>query len=177
MFVCQNLYSQSNTNAAINVGGGTNITFSDFTLDWNIGESAIVDTYAGVNTFSSQAGTNFFYVTCGVLQPFDKSRLFNFGNIANTVWTADEVHLFPVPTKDILTIDFKSYATGKITVSLFDNTSLLLKKKILTNLNAANKQVWDLSMYKTGIYFFHILLQSLDEKTILKSGVFQVIKL
>ena len=178
MFICQSVYSQPNTNAAINAGGGSGKYHPDFTLDWNIGETTVNGTYTAVNTSSSLTLGNYFYFTCGVLQPFDNSRLFYYGTVSNTpTWTLDEVHLFPVPTKDLVTIDFKTYNTGKITVTLLDNTSLVLKKKSFANLNTTNKQVWDLSMYKTGIYFIHILLQSMDEKAIIKSGVFQVIKL
>jgi hypothetical protein len=48
---------------------------------------------------------------------------------------------------------------------------------MVTSWNTINKLVWDVSMYKTGIYFFKILLQSMDELTTIKSGAFQVIKL
>lgn len=178
MCICHTAYSQTNTNATVNAGGGTGALHPDFTVDWNIGESTVTDSYAGVNTFSNITLTNYLYVTCGVLQPFDYSRLFTNGSVANTTnWTADDVGLFPVPTKDKLTIDFKSYTAGKITVFLLDNTGLILKKKTVTNLSAAYKQNWDLSMYKTGIYFFQILLQGMDDLTIIKSGAFQIIKL
>ncbi len=178
MIICQAVYSQRNTNAAVNAGGGSVTLYFDFTVDWNIGESTIIDTYAGVNTFSNPSLTSFLYITSGVLQPFDNSRFFNYGNISNTSrWTVDEVNLFPVPTNNFTTLSFKSYPAGKISVMLYDKTGIFLQKKIIPNGSFNNKQIWDLSMYKTGSYFFHILLQPLDETTIIKSGVFQVIKL
>ena len=178
MIICQTGNSQSNTNATVNTGGGSGKLFSDFTLDWNIGESTVIDTYAGVNTFSNLPLTSFLYITSGVLQPFGNSRLFNNINASNTAaWTNDEVILFPVPTKDFATLYFKSYPAGKISVMLYDKSGTFLQKKIIPNGSASNKQVWDLSVYKTGLYFFHILLQSMDEATLIKSGILQVIKL
>ncbi len=178
MIICHTAFSQSNTNAAVNTGGGSSKLFPDFTIDWNIGECTVIDTYAGVNLSSNPALTSFLYFTGGVLQPFDNTRLFNYSNIFNTpVWAVDDVNLFPVPTKDLTTLYFKSYPAGKISVMLYDKSGTFLQKKIIPNGSINNKQVWDLSIYKTGLYFFHILLQSIDETIILKSGVFQVIKL
>lgn len=178
MIICQTAFSQTITNAAVNTGGGSSKLFPDFTVDWNIGECTVIDTYAGVNISSNPSITGFFYFTGGVLQPFDNSRFFNYSNPSGTaIWAADEVNLFPVPTKDLTTLYFKSYPAGKISVMLYDKSGTFLQKKIIPNASINNKQVWDLSVYKTGLYFFHILLQSIDETTILKSGVFQVIKL
>ncbi len=178
MLFCNTVFSQINTNATLNTGGGSSLSFAGFTLDWNIGETTVIDSYSSPNPFSNLPLTSYLYVTCGVLQPLDNSRLFYNGNIpTNANWTSDEVRLLPVPTKDLVTIDFRSYTTGKISVFLMDNTGLLLRKNTFSNFNSISKQVWDLSMYKTGIYFFHIVLQNIDDNTIIKTGAFQVIKL
>ena len=178
MIICQTVFSQSNTNAVVNAGGGSSKLLPDFTVDWNIGECTVIGTYTGFDITSNSSNTSFLYFTCGLLQPFTDGRLFNYSSVSNTsTWAADEVNLFPVPTKDLTTLYFKSYPAGKISVMLYDKTGTSLQKKINPNGSINNKQVWDMSMYKTGLYFFHILLQSMDESTILKSGVFQVIKL
>jgi hypothetical protein len=79
MLFCNNVCSQVNTNAVSNAGGGSSVLSPDFIVDWSIGETTVIDTYGSAHSFSTLIPTNYLYVTCGVLQPFDNTRLFYGG--------------------------------------------------------------------------------------------------
>ncbi|MEO6229922.1 MAG: hypothetical protein ABJB11_12215 [Ferruginibacter sp.] len=78
------LQAQCQTNSGaiapltLNVGGGSAAITNDFVVDWSIGESTIIETYYGENTFANSIIGIHWNVTSGILQPFDKKILFVF---------------------------------------------------------------------------------------------------
>lgn len=160
--------------ATSNSGGGTAAITTDFTIDWSIGESTIIETYYGENPYAnSVVGIN-WNVTSGILQPLDKSHIV-FNSLVPT-WTNEEIRFYPIPTPNSIYIDFRSVTTGKISVQLFSRDGKLLGIKEFNQNNSNSTQKWDLTNKAAGAYYFRILLSGPDG-SILKQGTFNVEKL
>ena len=160
--------------ATLNMGGGTAAITPSFIVDWSIGESTSTETYYGENSYSNSIIGIYWNVTSGILQPFDKKHL--IFNPFIPFWTNQEIRFYPVPTPNILFIDFRSVTTGKITIQLFSNDLRLLGIKEFTQINGNSTQTWDLSNQPSGVYNFRILLSS-EQGEILKQGTFKVEKI
>ena len=92
------------TQSTLNMGGGSAQVRFNFDFDWSIGESTIIDTYSGENSYGNSIVGKIWYFTAGVLQPFDKTHIIYNPLIAT--WTNQEIRFYPVPTPDIIFIDF-----------------------------------------------------------------------
>jgi len=162
------------TQGILNTGGGTAAISSTFTVDWSIGESTSIETYYGENSFSNSiVGTN-WNVTSGILQPFDMTHIIY--NYLIPTWTNQEIRFYPVPTPNIVFIDFRSVTSGKITIQLLSHDLKQMGSKEFTQLNGNSTQTWSLSNQPAGVYYFRILLSS-GKGEILKQGTFKVEKI
>lgn len=160
--------------ATLNMGGGSANVVPGFSIDWSIGESTVIDTYHGVNLNSNSiVGIN-WYVTSGVLQPFDNLHI--IFNPLIPYWTNQEIRFYPVPTRNIVYIDFRSTTTGKISIQLFGRDSKFLGVKEFYHANGNSTQEWDLTNKAAGLYHFKILLRAANGD-ILKQGTFNIEKL
>ncbi|MEO8961805.1 MAG: hypothetical protein ABI325_07985 [Ginsengibacter sp.] len=63
------------TPATLNMGGGSAKINSSFFIDWSIGESTIIETFQGENSYSTAVVGTKWKVTSGILQPFDKYHI------------------------------------------------------------------------------------------------------
>jgi hypothetical protein len=177
LFLSLNTWSQINSPilpGTFNIGGGTTKVASSFFLDWSIGESTIIDTWYGENAEATTRVGKKWNITGGVLQPFDKNQKLFDANIK--FWTQNEIHLFPVPTFDVITIDFRSLTTGKITIQLLgaDGREISIKQVIHQNERSAHS--FSLRNRPSGLYYFNIILTSASGQQ-LKQGVFKFEKL
>ena len=162
------------TPATFNMGGGSAKINSSFMIDWSIGESTIVETFQGENSYSnSVVGTN-WNVTSGILQPFDKNHI--IFNSAIPFWTNQEIRVYPVPTSHTVFIDFRSTTTGKISIQLMTLDGKVLGIKEFTQVNGYSTQSWNIKNQPSGIYYLRILL-SADDGKILKQGKFKIEKI
>lgn len=160
--------------AILNMGGGSATITSSFTLDWSIGESTIIETYYGENLYSNGSVGLKWNLTSGVLQPFDKNHI--IFNPLTPYWTMEEVRVYPIPTPDVVFIEFRSTTTGKISIQLLSIDGKLLGLKEFHQVNGYSTQSWDLTNRASGSYYFKILLSS-EEGKILKQGTFKIEKL
>jgi hypothetical protein len=162
------------TPATLNIGGGSAALSPGFTVDWSIGESTIIDTYHGINLNSnSNVGIN-WYVTSGILQPFDNIHVI-FNPLVQR-WTNQEIRFYPVPTRNIVSIDFRSTTTGKISIQLFGPDNKYLGVKEIYHANGNSTQQWDLTNKAAGVYHFRIFLRAANGD-ILKQGTFNIERL
>jgi len=162
------------TPATLNVGGGSAKITTAFTVDWSIGESTIIETFRGENQYPNNIVGTEWNVTSGILQPFDNRHIiFNF---LFTDWTKEEIRIYPVPTPDIVFIDFRSTTTGKISMQLKSLDGKLLGLKEFTQINGTSTQSWNLTNMPSGVYYIKILLSS-DDGKILKQGSFKIEKI
>jgi hypothetical protein len=160
--------------ATLNIGGGSAAISQNFVLDWSIGESTITETYFGQNTFSNSIVGLSWALTSGVLQPYDNTHILFNPSIPK--WTNEEIRFYPVPTPNIVYIDFRSSTTGKISVQLLARDGKLLGIKEFNQTNGTSIQRWDLTNKAAGVYYFRILL-SAPNGDILKQGIFNIEKL
>ena len=166
--------STSVSPATLNIGGGTATIKHDFIIDWSIGESTMIETWYGQNSFSNSIVDINWNVTSGILQPFDNTHIIY--NSLSTSWTNQEIRFYPVPTPDIVFIDFRSVTSGKITIQLLSHDLKLLGSKEFTQISGNSTQKWNLGNQVSGVYYFRILLSS-DKGEILKQGTFKVEKI
>jgi hypothetical protein len=160
--------------ATLNIGGGSAEINSNFEVDWSIGESTIIDTYYGQNSYSNSIVGLSWSLTSGILQPYDNTHIIY--NILIPKWTNQEIRFYPVPTPDIINIDFRSVTTGKISIQLFSRDGKLLELREFNQINGNSTQKWDLTNKAAGDYYFQILLTA-PNGNILKQGTFKIEKL
>lgn len=160
--------------STLNIGGGSQSLNTDFVVDWSIGESTIITTYHGQNPFANTIVGVDWYVTSGVLQPYDKAHVIY--NPLVTTWTNEEIRFYPVPTHNVVFIDFRSVTTGKISIQLFSAAQSLLGEKEFNQVNGISIQKWDLTNKANGVYYFQIILSGANGD-ILKRGTFKIEKL
>jgi hypothetical protein len=160
--------------ATLNIGGGSTQVKPDFVLDWSIGESTIIETYYGENSYSNTIVGKKWNVTSGVLQPFDKNHI-----IFNSVipfWTNQEIRIYPVPARDVVFIDFRSTTTGKVSLQLLTLEGKILGLKEFFQINGTSTESWNIKNIASGVYYLRILLTS-DDGKILKQGTFKIEKI
>lgn len=167
-------FSQTISPFTLNVGGGSKAIQPNFIVDWSIGESTSVDTYL-LNAPSRGLNLGrYWYVTSGVLQPFDNTHIIVTPLVP--YWTAYEIRFYPVPTSNIVTIDLRTVTTGKISIQLLDMNSKMLELKEFYYTSSNGKYTWDLSRQSSGVYFLKVVLTSAQGK-ILKQGTFKIEKI
>ena len=157
-----------------NIGGGTANISPEFRVDWSIGESTVIDTWFGENNQNSPRVGLKWNVTNGILQPFDKNQKIFDATIL--FWTPDEIRLFPVPTRDVVSIDFRSFTTGKISIDLLTWEGKLLANKEFNQVNDRGIHSFNLRTQPSGTYFFKIMLTS-PNGSVLKQGLFKFEKI
>lgn len=160
--------------ATSNSGGGTAIITKDFLLDWSIGESTITETFFGENSYSNSFVTRSWNVTSGVLQPFDKTHIVY--NYLAPKWTNEEIRFYPIPTHNVVYIDFRSVAAGKISIQLLSRDGKLLGIKEFDLHYSTSTFKWDLTNKASGAYYFRILLLG-PYGDLIKQGTFNIEKL
>jgi hypothetical protein len=160
--------------ATLNIGGGSTQVKPDFVLDWSIGESTIIETYYGENSYSNTIVGKKWNVTSGVLQPFDKNHIiFNF---VIPFWTNQEIRIYPVPARDVVFIDFRSTTTGKVSLQLISLEGKILGLKEFSQVNGTSTESWNIKNIAAGVYYLRILLTA-DDGKILKQGTFKIEKI
>jgi hypothetical protein len=162
------------TPATFNIGGGSATISPSLSVHWSIGESTVIETYYGENAYSNLIVGKKWNVTSGILQPFDKNHII-FNSLV-PYWTIQEIRLYPVPTPDVIFIDFRSTTTGKISMQLMTLEGKVLGLKEFTQVNGHSVQSWNLKNQPSGSYYLKILLSSADGK-ILKQGTFKFEKI
>ena len=162
------------TPATFNIGGGSVFLNPSFEVDWSIGESTVIDTYFGENSYSNTIVGKKWNVTSGILQPFDKNHI--VFNTSIPLWTNQEIRVYPVPTPDIIYIDFRSTTTGKISIQLLTLGGNVLGVKEFSQSNGTNTASWNLRNFSSGSYLLRIILKS-DDGKILKQGTFKFEKI
>lgn len=158
----------------LNAGGGSATIASDFIIDWSIGESTVIETFKLQNPDPNSSVGSEWYVTSGILQPFDESHI--IFNILVPRWTSQELRVYPIPTPDIVTIDFRSETTGKISIELLSVFGSRLGLKEFSQVNGSGTQTWNLTNMPSGAYYLRIMLRA-DNGRILKQGTFRIAKI
>ncbi|HQY11447.1 MAG: T9SS type A sorting domain-containing protein [Ferruginibacter sp.] len=158
-------FAQSVTPATLNATGG-NYPFTYYYVEWSFGESMAIE------TLSESAASN-IVVTSGILQP----GTHNPATINNNgTWDRDEIKVLPNPTPDVLEIDFFSKQSGKVTMSLYDETGRFLGNRQFDYYGTGRIEKWSLGRYPSGMYFLNIQLAPTGN-SVSKKGTFKVQKI
>lgn len=153
---------QSITPTVVNAGGQT-YTDSSMTLEWSIGEVALVSTL--------EAGTAHLMVSNGFLQP----HLSGSGK-SNQSFLANEVTILPSPTHGKMEVWIDTRQQGSLYISVQDAGG----KKTDTRKAAANGnhvvERFDLTTKPSGTYFIYIDLIPTPGFTA-KRGAYRIVKI
>ena len=161
----------------LNTSGGSEIISDNFTFDWNFGESESTVTYFINNPFPNSTFGSNWNLTSGFLQPSDRGKIIYIYPVLP--WAKDEVTIYPNPTPNKIFIKFKWITAGnlgKISVQLIGRDGKTLGEKQFQQVLGISTEMWDLSAYPGGVYFFRIILKA-PEGNIVKSGSFKIIKI
>jgi hypothetical protein len=161
----------------LNTSGGSAIISDNFTFDWNFGESESTETYFLNNPFPNSTFGSNWNLTSGFLQPSDRGKIIYIYPVLP--WAKDEVTIYPNPTPNKIFIKFKLITAGnlgKINVQLIGRDGKTLGEKQFQQVLGISTEMWDLSAYPGGVYFFRIILKA-PEGNIVKSGSFKIIKI
>ena len=163
--------------SVLNTSGGTAIISDNFTFDWNFGESESTETYFISNPFPNSTFGSNWNLTSGFLQPSDRGKIIYIYPVLT--WAKDEVTIYPNPTPNKIFIKSKLITAGnlgKINVQLIGRDGKTLGEKQFQQVLGISTEMWDLSAYPGGVYFFRIILTA-PEGNIIKSGSFKIIKI
>lgn len=174
LLIASSSFAQTVTPATLNIGGGSANINSSFNIDWSIGESAVIETYHGLNFYpNSTVGTD-WNVTSGFLQPFFKNYRVSDPSVPE--WNKGEIIIYPVPAADNINIDFKASTTGKISIQLLNTQGTLLDSRNFTQVSGFGIQSFNLLNKASGTYYFKIMLTEEGGK-VLKHGTFKIEKI
>jgi hypothetical protein len=126
----------------MNAAGGS-ATFNNTSFEWSIGESITTETMSN--------GSMVF--THGILQSLPTSRF------PDTRWSVDEIKIFPIPSKDWVTIQFFSIETGRIFLTVHDAEGRLVHTKQFDYAGTGLIEMLNVSKFASGIYYLRIRLE------------------
>ncbi len=158
-------YSQSLTTSTINAGGNT-ASIKTHQFDWSIGESCAIASFTNPNNL---------LVTTGVLQPIYIERIIN--DYQGSEWTNEEIALYPVPTKDFISVDLKTTQKGKISFQLINLSGKVLESRLVDHQLTDEIQKFDLSSQSPGYYYLEITMGLSPTVFKLKKGTYKILKL
>jgi hypothetical protein len=153
---------QSISPSVINAGGATSHARS-FSLEWSIGEIALVNTM--------QAPDERLMLTNGFLQPDKFDRL-----QPSQAFTKEEVTILPNPTRGQVAVWINTREQGFFTLSVHDAAGKELFRKKGGSFGSNVVERFDLTAHPAGSYFVVINLNRLWSFGT-KQGTFRVVKL
>ncbi len=159
------VHSQSINLSTVNIGGGS-ASRGYYQIDWSIGEGASIATFQNAGNL---------IVTSGVLQPFTEK--IGTTDLAIVSWAKDEIVVYPVPTPNILEVNFKITALGKITMQLLDQSGRVILTKKIDYVRTNGIQKMDLTAFSSGMYYLNIILSAPGNHSVIRKGTFKVQKL
>ena len=157
------LTAQSITPAVVNSSGNT-YAKGYYSLDWSVGELALVSTLQSIN------GSNI--ITSGFLQPNDfKSKNSDFNSFSD-----DEIRILPNPTYNNIEINFFTSHKGVLSIYVYDATgkNLLVHKAVSNGIGSIERI--NLSLFAAGTYLLKIELNPYSG-SVWKTGSYKIVKL
>ncbi len=159
------VHSQSINLSTVNIGGGS-ASRGFYQIDWGIGEASSIATFQNAGNL---------IVTTGVLQPFTEK--IGTTDLATVSWRKDELAVFPVPTPNILEVNLKITALGKITMQLLNQLGRVMLTKQFDYVRTNGIQKMDLTALSAGFYYLNIILSAPNNQSVIRKGTFKVQKL
>lgn len=165
-FIALSSTAQSINPLTFQIGGGTYKSNST-EVDWSIAEGSSVQTFTGLGGV---------LVTSGILQPYTLKNEF-VGYNGSTNWLATEIVAYPIPTRNILLVDFKIAESGRINLQLIDNLGIIHFAKSFDYTKTNGAQRIDLTLLPSGTYYLNAILSIPNLSITKRAGAFKIIKL
>ncbi|GEM_PF-337811 len=127
--------------ATVNATGGS-AQLGGNTYEWSVGEMVLVNTVTTSN----------LVVTQGLLQP-----ILNTTDIRHPELSADQLKVYPNPTKDIVFIQPNVKPNTSLTLLVFDISGRAFYRKTLVLKTGTEVQTVDLGTYAAGNYLLDIV--------------------
>lgn len=127
--------------ATVNAAGGS-AQLGGNTYEWSVGEMVLVNTVTTTN----------LVVTQGLLQP-----ILNTTGIRYSELSADQLKVYPNPTKDIVFIQPGLKPNTSLTLLVYDISGRTFFRKTLVLKAGTEMQVVDLGTYAAGNYLLDII--------------------
>ena len=157
-------FSQTISPAVVNSTGGS-FSNNSYSLDWSIGEMALVNEFRPLN--STYVFTNGFLQPSGWL-PRPTGRRF-----------ADyEINILPNPTRGILQINFQTLETGQMRFVLHDINGQALYTKEFVATGGFYSEKINMTGLSNGTYTLYIVLTTSSSEPLRNiTGTYKIIKL
>ena len=163
LFIVYNLHLFGQTiDLAVTNSGGHSYQGNDITIEWSIGEMAVIESYAHTGS-----GTQ---LTNGILQPNMVIKNPDAG------FADGEIRIRPNPTFNTTEINILTAQKGVLTINVFDASGKNLVTRRLISSGFGNTERIDLAPYASGTYFFRIELVP-STGSLRKKGTFKIVKL
>ncbi len=133
--------AQVQQSATVNAAGGS-AQLGGNTYEWSVGEMVLVNTVTTSN----------LVVTQGLLQP-----ILNTTDIKHPELTADQLKVYPNPTRDIVFIQPGLAPNTRLTLLVFDISGRAFFRKTLVLKTGNEVQALDLGTYAAGNYLLDIV--------------------
>jgi len=133
--------AQVQQSATVNATGGS-AQLSGNTYEWSVGEMVLVNTVTTTN----------LVVTQGLLQP-----ILNTTDIRHPELSADQLKVYPNPTKDIVFIQPGLKPNTSLTLLVYDISGRAFFRKTLVLKTGTEVQTVDLGTYAAGSYLLDIV--------------------
>ena len=155
--------AQADMQQVINTTGGTSESGA-FSLDWSIGELALVN--------EMDAPNDKFRLTNGFLQPYSIHGYHK----EKSFFERSDIKVYPNPTKDMVEIDFMTSQKGKISVTIVNDAGRTVFKEELAYNGLGQLYRVHLKNFPAAVYTFYVYLDPLEGQ-VRKSGAFRVMKI
>ncbi len=152
--------SQSLTSSIINTSGNS-YTQGYYSIDWSIGEMAVVESMNAAN------GSN--VITNGFLQP---EKLLE---VTSQKFSPDEIKILPNPTYNNVEINFLTAQQGVLHIAVFNASGKNLLVRKVPSYGIGSIERFNLSGFASGTYFFKIELIPVPG-SMKKTGTYKIIK-
>ena len=157
--------AQGGTEGVINSSGGSHEA-DNTTYEWSVGEISLVNT--------SQSNDGKLTLTQGFLQPMygipSRSR-------KPVAYFENEVRILPNPATEKLVVHYKIPETGKLKMTLYNETGKLVFRKTIENSGQDSFETIYVSNLPNGTYILNIRITPTDDKQSPRSNSFKIVKI
>jgi len=157
-------FSQTISPAVVNSTGGS-FSNNDYSLDWSIGEMALVNEFRSLN--STYTFTN------GFLQPLGL-----FPRATGRKFADYEIRILPNPTRDNLQINFQTLEQGQMRFVLHDISGQILYTREFVATGGFHSEKINMTGLSNGTYTLYIVLTTSNSEPLRNiTGTYKILKL
>ncbi len=149
----------------INSTGGS-FKNNSYILEWNVGETALV------NQLQSSAADGNYMFTNGLLQTFAL-----FPKAVSKRFRDEDIRILPNPTPGNLQVNFQTPETGQMKMVLYDGAGQVLYTKEFISTGSFHTEKINMTGFSNGTYMLQISVNAGTDPGISTTGSYKIIKL